>query len=76
MPFGLSRAPATFQRIMDNLTHGLSESTGAYLDDLVIYSSTWEDHLKHVCAVLSRLRGAGLTAKSRKCQFGMSKCIY
>ena len=76
MPFGLSGAPATFQRMMDNLTRGLSESTGAYLDDLVIYSSTWKDHLRQVRAVLSRLRGAGLTAKPRKCQFGMSKCIY
>ena len=38
MPFGLSGAPATFQRMMDNLTRGLSESTCAYLDDLVIYS--------------------------------------
>ena len=76
MPFGLSGAPATFQRMMDNLTRGLNESTGAYLDDLVIYSSTWEEHLQHVRAVLSRLREAGLTAKPRKCQFGMFKCIY
>ena len=76
MPFGLSGAPATFQRMMDNLTRGLSESTGAYLDDLVIYSSIWKKHLEHVREVLSRLQGAGLTAKPRKCQFGMSKCIY
>ena len=76
MPFGLSGAPATFQRMMDNLTRGLSESTGAYLDDLVIYSSTWNDHFQHVREVLSRLREAGLTAKPRKCQFGMSKCAY
>ena len=48
MPFGLSGAPATFQRMMDNLTQDLSESTDAYLDDLVIHSSSWKKHLEHV----------------------------
>ena len=76
MPFGLSGAPATFQRMMDTLTRGLSKSMGAYLDDFVIFSSTWTEHLQHVREVLCRLRKAGLTAKPRKCQFGMSKCIY
>ena len=48
----------------------------AYLDDFIIYSTTWEDHLEHVRAILQKLRGAGLTAKPAKCQFGMEYCVY
>jgi len=63
MPFGLEGAPATFQRMMDWLIHGAHDFTAAYLDDLVIYSSTWEDNLCHLCSILIKLREAGLTAK-------------
>ena len=63
MPFGLCGAPATFQRMMDHLIEGLENFTAAYLDDLVIYSENWRDHLQHVESVLFKLREAGLTAK-------------
>ena len=43
---------------------------------MVIFSTTWEDHLKGVRSVLGRLRQGGLTAKPRKCQFGMEECTY
>ena len=76
MPFGLQGAPATFQRMMDQLLRGLEEYAAAYLDDLVIYSDSWEDHMLHLAKVFDRLRGAGLTAKPRKCQFGMTQCVY
>lgn len=76
MPFGLVGAPATFQRMMDKLLRGGEEFSAAYLDDLVIFSRTWEEHLEHVRFVLSQLREAGLTAKPRKCQFAMSHCTY
>ena len=76
MPFGLHGAPATFQRLMDRVINGLAAFAAAYLDDLVIYSSTWEEHLTQLRVVLDRLRSAGLTAKPSKCQFGMSRCTY
>ena len=76
MPFGLQGAPATFQRLMDRLIRGLDSFAAAYLDDVVVYSSTWEEHLTHIQTVLERLREAGLTAKAGKCQFGMSQCVY
>ena len=76
MPFGLQGAPATFQRMMDSLIHGAHDFTAVYLDDLVIYSTTWEDHLYHLQTVLLRLRKAGLTAKPSKCQYGMQQCVY
>ena len=76
MPFGLQGAPSTFQRMMDVLLKGIREYADAYLDDLVIFSHTWEEHCKHLRAVLSRLREAGLTAKPAKCQLGMQQCVY
>ena len=48
----------------------------AYLDDLVIYSSTWEEHLTQLRAALNSLHSAGLTVKPSKCQFGMSRRTY
>ena len=76
MPFGLKGAPATFQRMMDMILSGLSEFTNAYIDDIIIFSVTWKEHLLHLSLVLRRLQEAGLTAKPAKCQFGMSQCSY
>ena len=76
MPFELQGAPATFQRTMGWLLTGACKFAAAYLDNLVIYSSTWSDHLQHICFMLQRLQEAGLTVKLRKCQFGMQQCTY
>ena len=50
---------------------GLEKYASAYIDDVAIYSETWEDHLKQLKSVLERLRAANLTAKPKKCRFGM-----
>ena len=76
MPFGLSGAPATFQRLVDGVIRWLEDFSAAYLDDLIIYSTRWKEHLHQLRAVFGHLRDAGLTAKPRKCQFGMSHCVY
>lgn len=76
MPFGLCGAPVTFQRLMDEVINGLGQFAKAYLDDIVIFNLSWEDHLRHVQVVLSRLKEAGLTVKVTKCQFAMSECTY
>ena len=76
MPFGLKGALATFQRLMDKLLRGLESYAAAYLDDLIIYSTTWDQHLAHIRSVLERLQSAGLTARPRKCQFTMQQCVY
>lgn len=76
MPFGLKGAPATFQRMMDRLIVGKGGFCAAYLDDLVVYSESWEEHLQHLSQVLSCLRKAGLSAKPSKCQFAMDQCVY
>ena len=69
MPFGLKGAPATFQRMMDMLLTGLGEYSSAYIDDIIVFSGTWEEHLQHITVILQRLKKAGLTAKPGKCQY-------
>ena len=76
MPFRLKGAPATFQRMMDWIVRELQPYTSAYIDNLVIFSETWEEHLEHLRVVLGRLQQAGLTIKLSKCQFGMDHCVY
>ena len=76
MPFGLQGAPATFQQMMDQLIQSLEGFTAAYLDDLVVYSSTWEEHVQHLHSVFEHLCKDGLTAKPQKCQFAMKQCRY
>ena len=65
-----------FQRMMDTVLRGLEEFTGDYIDDIVIFSGSWEDHLRHVREVLFRLRKANLKVKLKKCQLGMHECVY
>ena len=76
MPFGLSGAPASFQRMMDQTLRGLNDFVGVYLDDIVIYSLTWKEDLVHLQQVLERLQDAGLTLKLKKCEFGAAECTY
>ena len=70
MPFGLSNAPATFQRCMDQALDQQAEWSSTYIDDVLDYSSSWKEHLKHLRDVLEALRKAGLTAKPDKCVWG------
>lgn len=70
MPFGLCNAPGTFQRLMEHVLQGLHWSTClVYLDDIVIYSRTIEEHLARLAEVFTRLREANLKIKPSKCHF-------
>ncbi|XP_051809284.1 E3 ubiquitin-protein ligase RNF31-like isoform X4 [Acanthochromis polyacanthus] len=60
-------APATFQRLMDYVLRDVTDFAAAYLDDVIVYSSCWEEHLYHLQEVLKRIRAAGLTINPRKC---------
>ena len=75
MPFGLVGAPATFQRLMNGILADISTFTAAYLDDTVIFSRSWPEHLNHITEVLQRLKH-GLTVKLGKCQLGMNECSF
>ena len=61
---------------MDQLTANCQVFASTYLDDLVIFSDTWTDHLQHLENVLLQLQGAGLTVKPSKCQFAMEQYLY
>ncbi|XP_072169909.1 uncharacterized protein [Diadema setosum] len=76
MPFGMQGAPATFQRLVDQVLRGVNEFATAYIDDIIIYSESWDEHLAHVREVLGRLRAAGLTAKPSKCKFARKEVLY
>ncbi|UYV63377.1 K02A2.6-like [Cordylochernes scorpioides] len=74
MPFGLCNAPATFERMMDNVLMGLKWNIClCYLDDIVVYSDTFEEHLERLSKVLSCLQQAGLTINPDKCLFGSTR---
>ncbi|RXN24948.1 hypothetical protein ROHU_005997 [Labeo rohita] len=76
LPFGLHGAPATFQRLMDQVLAGCEQYAAAYLDDVVIYSGTWQEHLRHLDDILKRLQEAGLTINTTKCSWAQEEVKY
>ena len=75
MSFGLRNAPATFQRLM-NLVIGPLKGCAVYLDDVVVYSDTWESHVERVRALFERLTWARLTVNLAKCEFARATVTY
>ena len=70
MPFGLTNAPTSFQYfINDTLREFLNIFWTAYLDDILIYSDTLEEHKQHVRKVLQKLKDAKMFLRPEKCEF-------
>ena len=74
MPFGLMNAPAIFQRTMQQVLSGLNPGHGqdfvlVYIDDVLIFSPTLEDHLAHIHQAVRKIADCGLNLKPSKCQF-------
>ena len=77
LPFGLCNSPATFQRLMTHALRGLEwDICLVYIDDLIIFSRTFEDHLLHVEKVFKRLKEANVRLKPSKCYFVQSQVEY
>ena len=77
MPFGLTNAPGTFQRGMEQiLAETLWKTTMVYLDDVVIFSDSWEEHLEHLRQVFTKFRAANLAVKAEKCHFCLEELPY
>lgn len=80
LPFGLTNAPATFSRKMQELFRpfifGADAFVAVYLDDILIFSNTAEEHLEHLQKVLQVLRDANLYAKLKKCHFNDVQIEY
>ena len=75
MPFGMKNALATFQRMINKLV-GRMESCEAYLDDVVVYSDYWEDHLICLCRVLTKFAEVNLTVNLAKSAFGHAEVTF
>jgi len=77
MPFGLTNAPATFQALMNKLFKPyLRKFVLIFFDDILVYSISLQDHLKHVRIVFDILKKNKLFAKRSKCQFGVPEVAY
>jgi len=76
MPFGLKNAPATYQRIMNEVLEGLHPFTLVYQDDIIIFSESFTDHMNHLRQVFERLRKANITLTKRKCTFGVQSVKF
>jgi Reverse transcriptase (RNA-dependent DNA polymerase) len=77
MPFDLLNAPATFQRAMDIILSEVRlESVIVYLDDIIIFSRTFEDHIRHLGIILNKLSAAAATLKFYKCHFFRNTVDY
>ena len=75
MSFGLRNAPATFQRLMNQVTAHL-EGCAVYLDDVVLSSDTWTSHLDRIRQLFTRLAQANLTVNLAKCEFARATVTY
>lgn len=78
LPFGLKTSPAIFQRILSNILrkHGLIEFSVNYIDDILIHSPTFEEHLDHIEKVLDAIKKEGFRLKFKKCTFATSSVRY
>ena len=77
MPFGLTNAPATFQRLMERVLAGLQwEICLVYIDDVIIFSRTVDQHLTQLRTVFQRLMMAGLKLKPKKCNLFRKQVQY
>ncbi|KAL2078791.1 hypothetical protein ACEWY4_026476 [Coilia grayii] len=75
MAFGMRKAPASFQRLINTVLSGMSNCE-AFLDDVVVYSSDWLSHLAQIRDLFHRLSSANLTINLAKCEFGKATVTY
>lgn len=78
LPFGLKTAPAIFQRIMCNIIrkHKLGDFTVCYIDDILLFSETFSDHIQHLEQLFQAIRSEGLRLKFSKCMFAANSVKY
>ena len=77
LPFGLTAAPATFQRLMERILQGLHwKSLLLYLDDVIVIGKDFNDHYNHLQEVLIRRQAAGLKLKPSKCHLFQTEVRY
>lgn len=77
MPFGLCNAPATFQTVMNNiLSPFIDKFALVYLDDVIIYSKTKEEHEEHICKIMKILQKFKLIVSKKKCHWFQTSLLF
>lgn len=75
MPYGMKNAPASFQRWMNTITACIKGCV-TYLDDVVVYSDSWEEHISEVGELLNRFSSDNLVVNLAKCEFVKAQVQY
>lgn len=78
LPFGLKTSPAIFQRILSSIIrkHGLSDYAVNYIDDILVFSETFPEHIKHLSSLLEAILKEGFRLKFSKCNFAQDSIKY
>lgn len=77
MPFGLTNSPFSFQTLMSNVLRGLNwKSVLVYVDDISIFSRSFDEHLQHLAQVFDRLKNANLKLQPTKCHFAIKEVKF
>jgi hypothetical protein len=77
MSCGLCNAPTNFMRVMNDVFRPfLDDFVIVYLDDILVFSGTWDEHVRHVKKVLDTLQREKMYIKMYKCEFGKTSLVY
>lgn len=76
LPFGLANAPSHFQRVMNEILEPYSKFSSVYLDDVIVFSNTLEEHLIHLDKIFNLFMKVNLRLKLKKCEFSKTKIEY
>jgi hypothetical protein len=77
MPFGLAGAPLTFQSVIEDMVQVLdTEDIMAYLDDVICFHPTFEEHLEGISRLFQMIRNSGFKLSGKKCQFATSSVKF
>ena len=77
LPFGLHNSPSSYQRVVDLTLSGLKYSEiASFVDDIMVFGSTFEEHNRRLKTVLTRMNNAGFTLRAPKCQIALDKVVF